>query len=211
MFHIYLARALAARLSAVSAVNAFFSGLESSQNIQASTWTKTKEQLGCSMYSQVQSGIWPNSFQVVLRAWRKPNCWDNSGGVSQMARVGIGIAAHGGSALNLEFLGLSQHIPGKAMATTCKFMLGHILPIKAPVSNFKKLCSKGVVWSSSCCGLPEGKSNIWFSKLLHLILRLDVAFKYSSMGVLCVYTYALKQSHACSGTHSFFEQKIPAH
>lgn len=137
------------------------------------------------------------------------------GEVSQMVGVGIGIAAHGGSALDLEFLRfvwsgftwtlhepsqhISQYIPGKAIATTCKFMLWQILPIKAPVSNFKKLCSKGVVWSSSCCGLPEGKSNIWFrkkdawkeitskspySKLLHLILRLDVAFKYSSMGVL---------------------------
>lgn len=127
-------------------------------------------------------------------------------------------SCHGGSALNVEFLGfvwsgfawtlhepsqhIVQHIPGKAIATTCKFMLWQILPIKAPVSNFKKLCSKGVVWSSSCCGLPEGQSNIWFrkkdawkeitskspcSKLLHLILRLDVAFKYSSMGVLCHY------------------------
>ena len=97
MFHIYLARALAARLSAVSAVNAFFSGLESSdrQNIQASTWTKTKEQLGCSMYSQVQSGIWPNSFQVVLRAWEFSKLLKTTvGEVSQMARVGIGIAAN---------------------------------------------------------------------------------------------------------------------
>ena len=182
MFHIYLARALEARLSAVSACwRHVFQAWNQSQKIQASTWTKTKEQLGCSMYSQVQSGVWPNSFQVVLRAWRKPNCWDNSGGVSQMARVGIGIAAHGGSALDLEFLGfvwsgltwtlhepsqhISQYIPGKAIATTCKFMPWHILPIKAPVSNFKKLCSKGVVWSSSCCGLPEGKSNIWFRSM----------------------------------------------
>ena len=165
MFHIYLARALAGcRLSAVLA-GVFFQAWNQSQNIQASTWTRTKEQLGCSMYSQVQSGIWPNSFQVVLRAWSFQTVVSNSGGGFPNGTVGIGITAHGGSALDLEFLGLSQHIPGNAIATTCKFMLWHILPIKAPVSNFKKLCSKGVVWSSSCCGLPEGKSNIWFRSM----------------------------------------------
>ena len=82
MFHIYLARALTSRLSGVGRID---------DNL-------AKEQLGCSMYSQMQPGIWPNGFQVVLCAWKFQTV-KTTGGSSKWiyinGREGIGVATRG--------------------------------------------------------------------------------------------------------------------
>lgn len=82
MFHIYLARALEARLSAVSAAGVFFSGLESSINLdknQGTTWMLDVQSSAIGHMAQQFPGC-------IARLEKTKTVETRVGEVSQMAR-----------------------------------------------------------------------------------------------------------------------------
>ena len=160
MFHIYLARALASIGCQVLVASSIQLGQGTTWmlDVQSNATGHMAQRFpGCIVRLEV-SKLLRRGLGVLLngryirdrssdqgwRAWRSWSFSDLYGVVSQ--------------------LNPSWNIPtfpnyrGKAITTA--------YPMKAPVSNFKKLCSKGVVWSS-CCGAPEQKSNSHDSARIH--------------------------------------------